>query len=88
MRGMGRVIWLVASQSRARVVCYGGEDPGTGIGDQLDSVQRHSLGCFAISRSHANIGQLILVWSPGKGSVIHDHANAHCVMKVCSFILG
>lgn len=26
--------------------------------------------------------QLILVWSPGKGSTIHDHANAHCVMKV------
>lgn len=25
---------------------------------------------------------LILVWSPGKGSVIHDHANAHCVMKI------
>lgn len=26
--------------------------------------------------------QLILVWTPGKGSPIHDHANAHCVMKV------
>lgn len=25
---------------------------------------------------------LILVWTPGKGSPIHDHANAHCVMKV------
>ncbi|TVY17981.1 Cysteine dioxygenase [Lachnellula arida] len=25
---------------------------------------------------------LILVWSPGKGSPIHDHANAHCLMKV------
>jgi len=25
---------------------------------------------------------LILVWSPGKGSPIHDHANAHCIMKV------
>jgi cysteine dioxygenase len=25
---------------------------------------------------------LILVWSPGRGSAIHDHANAHCVMKV------
>ncbi|EEP77177.1 cysteine dioxygenase [Uncinocarpus reesii 1704] len=25
---------------------------------------------------------LILVWSPGKGSPIHDHANAHCVMKI------
>ena len=25
---------------------------------------------------------LILVWSPGKGSLVHDHAGAHCVMKV------
>ncbi|KAL1971119.1 hypothetical protein VTN77DRAFT_70 [Rasamsonia byssochlamydoides] len=25
---------------------------------------------------------LILVWTPGKGSAIHDHANAHCVMKI------
>jgi hypothetical protein len=25
---------------------------------------------------------LILVWSPGKGSLIHDHAGAHCIMKV------
>jgi cysteine dioxygenase len=22
------------------------------------------------------------VWNPGKGSPIHDHANAHCIMKV------
>jgi hypothetical protein len=26
--------------------------------------------------------QLVLVWTPGKGSPIHDHANAHCLMKV------
>ncbi|KAK3688355.1 RmlC-like cupin domain-containing protein [Podospora appendiculata] len=25
---------------------------------------------------------LVLVWSPGKGSPIHDHGNAHCLMKV------
>jgi len=25
---------------------------------------------------------LVLVWTPGKASPIHDHANAHCVMKV------
>lgn len=25
---------------------------------------------------------LILVWNPTKGSMIHDHANAHCVMKI------
>jgi cysteine dioxygenase len=26
--------------------------------------------------------QLLLVWNPQKGSPIHDHANAHCIMKV------
>lgn len=25
---------------------------------------------------------MILVWTPGKGSPIHDHADAHCLMKV------
>ena len=25
---------------------------------------------------------LIIVWNPDRGSPIHDHANAHCVMKI------
>ncbi|KAK9355313.1 RmlC-like cupin domain-containing protein [Lipomyces doorenjongii] len=25
---------------------------------------------------------LVLVWNPGKGSLIHDHADAHCIMKI------
>jgi cysteine dioxygenase len=25
---------------------------------------------------------LILVWNPGRGSMIHDHANAHCIVKL------
>lgn len=25
---------------------------------------------------------LILVWNPGRPSAIHDHANAHCIVKV------
>ncbi|KAK0099963.1 Cysteine dioxygenase [Cadophora gregata] len=25
---------------------------------------------------------LILVWTPSKGSPVHDHADAHCLMKV------
>ena len=29
-----------------------------------------------------DIIQLILVWTPGKASPIHDHANAHCVMRI------
>lgn len=26
--------------------------------------------------------KLVLVWTPGKGSPVHDHADAHCLMKV------
>ncbi|CAN3372188.1 hypothetical protein DIURU_004272 [Diutina rugosa] len=29
-----------------------------------------------------NANMLLLVWSPGKSSAIHDHANAHCCMKI------
>lgn len=25
---------------------------------------------------------MILCWGEGHGSAIHDHANAHCVMKI------
>jgi cysteine dioxygenase len=25
---------------------------------------------------------MVLVWTPGKGSPIHDHGNAHCLMKI------
>jgi cysteine dioxygenase len=25
---------------------------------------------------------LLLVWTPGKKSPVHDHADAHCLMKV------
>ncbi|EEQ39239.1 hypothetical protein CLUG_03367 [Clavispora lusitaniae ATCC 42720] len=31
---------------------------------------------------NGNANLLILVWTPGKGSAVHDHANAHCCMKV------
>lgn len=31
---------------------------------------------------NGNANLLILVWSPGKSSAIHDHANAHCCMKI------
>lgn len=30
----------------------------------------------------SSLSQLILVWTPGKSSPVHDHANAHCVMKI------
>ncbi|KAL4927949.1 putative cysteine dioxygenase Cdo1 [Aspergillus undulatus] len=35
-----------------------------------------------IDEGNGKSNLLILVWSPGRGSAIHDHANAHCVMKI------
>jgi len=35
-----------------------------------------------VDNCNENANLLILCWSPGKSSPIHDHANAHCVMKV------
>ncbi|MCJ1389528.1 capsule-associated protein CAP1 [Xylographa bjoerkii] len=35
-----------------------------------------------VDKGNGKSNLLILVWTPGKGSPIHDHANAHCVMKI------
>lgn len=35
-----------------------------------------------VDEGNGNANLLILVWTPGKGSAIHDHGNAHCVMKI------
>ncbi|WPG99028.1 Hypothetical protein R9X50_00183300 [Acrodontium crateriforme] len=37
-----------------------------------------------VDRGNGKSNLLILVWTPGKSSPIHDHANAHCVMKILS----
>ncbi|KAF2746671.1 hypothetical protein M011DRAFT_468368 [Sporormia fimetaria CBS 119925] len=35
-----------------------------------------------VHKGNGKCNLLILVWSPGKCSPVHDHANAHCIMKV------
>jgi len=35
-----------------------------------------------VDKGNGKSNLMVLVWSPGKSSPIHDHANAHCVMKV------
>lgn len=35
-----------------------------------------------VDKGNGKSNLLILVWNPGKGSPIHDHADAHCVMKI------
>ncbi|KAJ5690988.1 hypothetical protein N7488_011723 [Penicillium malachiteum] len=47
------------------------------LGDASRSYTRN-----LIDEGNGKSNLLILVWSPGKASAIHDHANAHCVMKI------
>ena len=35
-----------------------------------------------VDRGNGKSNLLVVVWTPGRESVIHDHANAHCIMKV------
>ncbi|KAI1628611.1 cysteine dioxygenase [Exophiala viscosa] len=35
-----------------------------------------------VDEGNSKSNLLVIVWNPGKGSPIHDHANAHCVMKI------
>ena len=35
-----------------------------------------------VDKGNGKSNLLILVWGPGKKSPIHDHAKAHCIMKV------
>ncbi|KAI2609418.1 cysteine dioxygenase type I [Hypoxylon fragiforme] len=35
-----------------------------------------------VDEGNGKANLLILVWTPGKASPIHDHGNAHCLMRV------
>lgn len=35
-----------------------------------------------IDKGNGKANILLLVWNPGRGSMIHDHSNSHCIMKV------
>ncbi|KAL2822519.1 RmlC-like cupin domain-containing protein [Aspergillus granulosus] len=47
------------------------------LGDSNKSYTRN-----LVDEGNGKSNLLILVWTPGRGSAIHDHANAHCIMKV------
>ncbi|OJJ50299.1 hypothetical protein ASPZODRAFT_128920 [Penicilliopsis zonata CBS 506.65] len=38
----------------------------------------------SIANINGRANLLLLVWNPSKGSPVHDHANAHCIMKILS----
>ncbi|OTB05504.1 hypothetical protein M426DRAFT_72818 [Hypoxylon sp. CI-4A] len=35
-----------------------------------------------VDEGNGNANLLVLVWTPGKASPIHDHGKAHCLMKI------
>jgi cysteine dioxygenase len=39
-----------------------------------------------VDHGNGKANLLILVWTPGKSSLIHDHAGAHCIMKVKTYV--
>ncbi|CAG8935726.1 unnamed protein product [Penicillium salamii] len=45
-----------------------------------DTSKNYTRNAIENINQKANI--LLLVWNPGKGSPVHDHANAHCIMKI------
>ncbi|CAL5871445.1 uncharacterized protein PFLUO_LOCUS5696 [Penicillium psychrofluorescens] len=45
-----------------------------------DTSKNYTRNAIENINQKANI--LLLVWNPRKGSPIHDHANAHCIMKI------
>ncbi|KAL9603273.1 MAG: hypothetical protein Q9219_001295 [cf. Caloplaca sp. 3 TL-2023] len=47
------------------------------LGDIRQSFTRN-----LVDKGNGNYNLLVVVWSPGRESVIHDHANSHCIMKI------
>ncbi|KAF2455899.1 RmlC-like cupin domain-containing protein [Lineolata rhizophorae] len=56
---------------------------------KVDDWQQYALSDFSrpytrnlVDKGNGKSNLLVLVWTPGRGSAIHDHAGAHCIMKV------
>lgn len=35
-----------------------------------------------VDEGNGRFNLMVLCWGEGHGSAIHDHANAHCIMKI------
>ncbi|PUU74710.1 RmlC-like cupin domain-containing protein [Tuber borchii] len=46
----------------------------------VDATRNYTRNFVDHGNGKANL--LVLVWNPGKGSLIHDHADSHCIMKI------
>ncbi|XP_053214274.1 cysteine dioxygenase type 1-like [Panonychus citri] len=45
---------------------------------------RHRYTRNLVDTGNGKYNLILLCWSPGQGSSIHDHANSHCFMKIMS----
>ena len=59
---------------------YQSKDSEWGRFALADTSRGYTRNLVDVGNGKSNL--LILVWSPGKGSMIHDHADAHCLMRV------
>lgn len=39
-----------------------------------------------VDEGNGRYNLIVLCWDSGQGSGIHDHADSHCFMKVCTFV--
>ncbi|KAI0132208.1 RmlC-like cupin domain-containing protein [Xylariales sp. AK1849] len=67
----------VLSDSMARYVSNDTEWSKYALSDASRGYTRN-----LVDEGNGKSNLLVLVWTPGKGSPIHDHGNAHCLMKI------
>ncbi|KAI1845775.1 hypothetical protein JX265_000046 [Neoarthrinium moseri] len=67
----------VLSDSMARYVSNDAEWSKYALADGSRGYTRN-----LVDEGNGKSNLLVLVWTPGKGSPIHDHGNAHCLMKI------
>ncbi|KAH7328113.1 RmlC-like cupin domain-containing protein [Stachybotrys elegans] len=59
---------------------YNSSEGGWSVYAHGDSSRGYTRNLVDEGNGKSNL--LVLVWSPGKGSPIHDHGKAHCLMKI------
>ncbi|KAF2791011.1 cysteine dioxygenase type I [Melanomma pulvis-pyrius CBS 109.77] len=65
---------------QALMAAYNSDEPEWKKYDWQDASKCYTRNLVDKGNGKSNL--LILVWTPGQTSSIHDHANAHCIMKI------
>ncbi|KAL8656642.1 MAG: hypothetical protein Q9226_002598 [Calogaya cf. arnoldii] len=76
---------LISSDNHRRLLqrrfeTYKSEEPGWEEYAFPDFTQTFTRNL--VDRGNGKYNLLVLVWTPGLQSPIHDHANSHCIMKI------